>query len=86
VDGSEAVIPADTKSLLTTLKHQLRDVIHARINSDLSRANPDELRAEVVADLGRRQRLALGLVQRLGAVEVGLGRARAALGRSNFLG
>ena len=51
IDGAENDIPPAVKPLLTTLKHQIRDVIQTRINSSFIRTNPDELRGSVLADL-----------------------------------
>ena len=44
-------IPPAAKALLTTLKHQLRDLIYTRVNDKLFQANPDELLALVLSDL-----------------------------------
>jgi hypothetical protein len=50
-DSSEYTIPPAAKVLLTTLKHQLRDLIHTRVNSKYLGTNADEVRATILADL-----------------------------------
>lgn len=50
-DGMETEIPAPAKPLLTTLKHELRDLIANRLRFEKRRVSTQQLQARVIVDL-----------------------------------
>lgn len=53
VDSTDASIPVAAKPLLTTLKHQLRDLIANRLSFEGRNVSTQQLQARVIVDLNR---------------------------------